>query len=231
VLAAAGLLFVTSAENADGTDLRGGRYGDLPELVRAAADRSERLADQVAGLRGEVDRLSRGQGSEPAGGAGSTDDLARTAAVGLAAVTGPALRVTLDDAEVPTELPEDTSVDDYLVHQQDVEGVLNALWSGGAEAVAVMGHRITTTSAVRCVGPVLLLDGRTYYPPYEITAIGDVTGMRASLDASPEVSNYRQWADALGLDYAVADVARVGLPAYDGPLVLRHSTPRPTLGR
>ena len=226
VLAGAGLLFITSAENAQGTDLRGGRYGDLADLVRAASARSDRLADGLAALRGEVQRLS---GSGGGSGSGATAAAVRqvSAAVGLGAVHGPAVQVTLDDADVPQTLPEGTTVDDFLVHQQDVEGVLNALWAGGAEAVTVMGHRLTTTSAVRCVGPVLLLDGRTYYPPYAIEAIGDVTGMHQALDASPEVSAFRQWADALGLGYAVVDRGVVDMPAYDGSVRIDLATPRP----
>ncbi len=228
VLAGAGLLFITSAENAGGTDLRGGRYGDLADLIRAAASRSDRLADTLASLRSEVRRLTDGGVAGGPAGALADAEAHTASAVGLGAVRGPAVEVTLDDAEVPETLPEGTTVDDFLVHQQDVEGVLNALWVGGAEAVTVMGHRLTTTSAVRCVGPVLLLDGRTYYPPYRIDAIGDVGRMQAALDSSPEVSSYRQWADALGLGYRVVERGVIDMSAYDGPVRLAVATPRPT---
>lgn len=54
--------------------------------------------------------------------------------------------------------------DDLVVHQQDIQAVLNALWSAGAEAVQMQDQRISATSAPRCVGNTLLLDGRTYSP-------------------------------------------------------------------
>jgi len=34
--------------------------------------------------------------------------------------------------------------------------VVNALWAGGAEAMTIMGVRVISTSAVRCVGNTLL---------------------------------------------------------------------------
>ena len=73
------------------------------------------------------------------------------------------------------------SVDDVVVHQQDVQGVVNALWRGGAEAMMVMDQRIISTSAVRCVGNTLILQGRVYSPPFTVTATGDP----ALLDGMP----------------------------------------------
>ena len=44
--------------------------------------------------------------------------------------------------------------------------MLNALWSAGAEGIQMQDQRIIGTSAPRCVGNTLLLNGRTYSPPY-----------------------------------------------------------------
>ena len=83
--------------------------------------------------------------------------------------------MTLADAPRSADrvLPEDASPDDLVVHQQDVQAVVNALWPGGAEAMQIMDQRVITTSAVRCVGNTLILQGRVYSPPFQITAIGD----------------------------------------------------------
>jgi uncharacterized protein YlxW (UPF0749 family) len=110
-----------------------------------------------------------------------------------------------------------------VVHQQDVQSVVNALWAGGAEAMMLQDQRVISTSAVRCVGNTLLLQGRVYSPPYVITAVGDVKGMRQKLDADPSVTIYRQYADLLGLRYDVEDQARLTLPAYAGSLDLVHA--------
>ena len=94
---------------------------------------------------------------------------------------GPGLIVTLTDAQRDADgrFPRDASPDDLVVHQQDIQAVLNALWSAGAEAIQMQDQRIIATSAPRCVGNTLLLNGRTYSPPYTITAIGDVAAMQA----------------------------------------------------
>ena len=95
----------------------------------------------------------------------------------------PASIVTLTDAQRDANgrFPRDASPDDLVVHQQDIEAVLNALWSAGAEAIQMQDQRIIATSAPRCVGNTLLLNGRTYSPPYTITAVGDADAMQAAL--------------------------------------------------
>ena len=58
------------------------------------------------------------------------------------------------------------SPDVLVVHQQDLQAVMNALWAGGAEAMSLMDQRVISTSAFQCVGNVLSLHGRVYSPPY-----------------------------------------------------------------
>jgi len=110
-----------------------------------------------------------------------------------------------------------------VVHQQDVQAVVNALWAGGAEAMTIMGVRVISTSAVRCVGNTLLLGGRVYSPPFEVTAIGDTDRMRTALDESAGVTAFREWAATLGLGYSAATRGDVTLPAYDGSTDLQFA--------
>ncbi len=51
-------------------------------------------------------------------------------------VTGPGVQITLSDAP-PGEIPEGATPNDLVIHQQDIEDTMNALWSGGAEAMTV----------------------------------------------------------------------------------------------
>ena len=109
------------------------------------------------------------------------------------------------------------------MHQSDLQAVVNALWAGGAEAVGVAGQRLIATSAVRCVGNTLLLNGRVYSPPYRIEAIGPADAMSKELDRSPGVTLYRQAAAYYGLGYTVESQDHLHLPAYDGPLALDYA--------
>ena len=137
--------------------------------------------------------------------------------IGLGPVEGPAVRVSLDDAGYSLEtLPEGFTVDDVVVHQQDVQAVVNALWAGGAEAMMIQDQRVISSSAVQCVGNTLFLQGRVYSPPYTITAIGDVDALRMSLLEDPLVENYRGWSETLGLGYEVERLTQVEMPAFDG---------------
>jgi uncharacterized protein YlxW (UPF0749 family) len=228
VFLVAGGLFATSALASQGNDLRAGRQTDLAGLVVARERHVQDLEAQVNDLRAQVDSLTKQQA-----GAGSTSlnlalDEARAYApeAGLAAAVGTALTVTLDDAsDVPpaASMPDGVTVDDYVVHQQDLEAVVNALWTGGAEAMMLMDQRVITTSAVRCVGTVLSLQGRTYSPPYTISAIGDVDALRSALEASSAVTIYREYADELGLGYSVSTHDHARFPAYDGALSLQYA--------
>ncbi len=80
--------------------------------------------------------------------------------------------------------------------------MLNAMWSAGAEGIQMQDQRIIGTSAPRCVGNTLLLNGRTYSPPYVISAIGDAAAMQAAIAATPAVTLYKQYVVRFGLGYS-----------------------------
>lgn len=221
----AGLLFATSASTSHGTDLRPGRFAQLTDLVAAAQDAVATQERDAARLRAQVaqDTTAAATGSSVVAAERARSN-ALAGPAGLEAVSGPGLSVTLDDAPrpAPGQAPASSNPDDLVVHQQDVQSVLNALWAGGAEAMTVMGERIISTSSVRCVGNTLLIEGRLVGPPFVIRAIGDPAALRAALDVEPGVALYRQYVDAFGLTYAVAAYRLLHFPAYTGPLELAH---------
>jgi uncharacterized protein YlxW (UPF0749 family) len=222
----AGVLFATSAETAQGTDLRAGRRVELTQLI-AAEERSLMDATRRAmQLQGEVDGLQR-QASASDGRVGSERSAGDRlgAYVGLRPIRGAGLTVELDDAPRRPDgsLPANARADDVIVHQQDVQSVVNALWAGGADGLAVMDQRLVTTGAVRCVGNTLLLYGRTYSPPFRISAIGDPARLRARLEVEPGVRLYRQAVAYFGLGYEVKDERDVTLSGYDGPVRLGYA--------
>ena len=144
--------------------------------------------------------------------------------VGTDPVSGPGLTVTLDDAKrTAASLPDGFTADDIVVHQQDVQSVVNALWAGGAEAMMLQDQRVISTSAVRCVGNTLILQGRVYSPPYVITAVGDVKAMRQKLDADPRSPSTASTPTCSGCATTCRTEARLTLPAYAGSLDLVHA--------
>jgi uncharacterized protein YlxW (UPF0749 family) len=226
----AGLLFTTSARTSRGTSLREDRTPQLTSLIADRKRQVDAAAESEAQLRAAVDADTSTLGRTDATVASAQDKVnGLLGAAGLQAVHGPAITVELNDAprRAGEALPNNATADDLVVHQQDVQAVVNALWAGGAEAMTIMGVRVISTSAVRCVGNTLLLQGRVYSPPFIITAIGDPQAMRQALDASPAVSVYRQAVSAFGLGYTVRTQSDVKLPAYDGSTSLQYAAAIP----
>lgn len=224
VTALAGLLFATTAGAARGSDLRGSGVQDLPDVIRGHTRTVEGKAVQVRELREQVEQLSAQAAAGDPELAQQTDraaDLA--AAAGTEAVTGPTLRVELRDAGTGDIIPEGYTVDDVVVHQQDVQAVVNALWAAGAEAMMIQDQRVISTSAVRCVGNTLILQGRVYSPPYVITALGEPAGLRAGLERDPAVSVYRQYVDQVGLGFRVSEPGEVAMPGFTGAVSSRYA--------
>ncbi len=228
VALAAGLLFATSGQTARGTDLRGGEVIELSGLIsqrRAAltqqsAEAQElqaqisRVTDQVATQDGAVDAVR-------------IEAEGLTLSAGMVPLSGAGVRITLDDAPRRPDgsLPRGARPDDVVIHQSDVQAVVNALWAAGADGVAIMDQRLISTSAVVCVGPVLLLEGRTYSPPFRIDAIGDVEAFEEQLSASPQVAVFREAVAAFGLTFSVRRAESVELPAHSGIPDMQHATP------
>ncbi|WP_424212828.1 DUF881 domain-containing protein [Streptomyces sp. BI20] len=228
VFALAGLLFVTSFNTSKGTNIRtDDSLLRLSDLIRARSDTNGDLQRETAEVRAEVDALAarRGTGSD----AGDAALAALRDAAGTSPLSGRGLAVTLDDAPpgataripgVPEPRPND-----LVIHQQDLQAVVNALWQGGAEGVEVMGQRLISTSAVRCVGNTLILQGQVYSPPYTVRAVGDTPALRKSLAASPALQNYQLYVSAYGLGWKVDEDKALTLPAYSGTVDLHYAKP------
>ncbi|TWG99029.1 uncharacterized protein YlxW (UPF0749 family) [Nocardioides sp. J9] len=232
-----GSLLAVSAANSDGTDLRPGRYTDLAGLVEAEANDFQDVEDRLTELTAEVDRL----------GARVSDrgvNLARAEAAelrdpaGLTPRQGPGLRITMQDA--PDELvdeaielnknvePEERiKLNRFVVHQQDIQAVVNALWAGGATAVTIAGQRIISTTGIKCRGPVVQLQGVPYSQPFVIEAVGDQTALLDAIDGDDLVSGYRTDSanSQIGIGWSLETRDVVTAPAYDGVLDVQYARP------
>jgi uncharacterized protein YlxW (UPF0749 family) len=197
----------------------------LPERFRLVGliNREERT---TAALRTDVERLRREVDAVRVAATGRQSDTAALEQqldalrlrAGLVAVRGRGLRVTLDDSTLK-ESPSG-NVNDLVIHSQDVQAVVNALWRAGAEAVALNGERLVGTSAVLCVGNTLLLNGTVHSPPFVAVAIG---AERDRFESDGLVRRLHRDADAFGLRFSVAGADNVTVPGYDGAVNVRHA--------
>lgn len=224
----AGLLLATTRQVSHGNELRATDSTRLSDLVRRAqvdVDAAAAARDDLAAQLEELQESAAATDGRVAETLTHSRELA--AAAGLTALSGAGIVVTLTDAprDADGKYPAGAAPDDLVVHQQDVQSVLNALWTGGAEAIAMQDQRLVNTSAPRCIGNTLLLHGRTYSPPYVVTAIGDPARLAATLANEPGIKMFKQYAVRYGLGYTQQESARLDVPAYTGQLHTEFARP------
>jgi uncharacterized protein YlxW (UPF0749 family) len=221
-----GALFVISAADSEGTDLRPGRYTDLAALTRSEAAKYDALQRRVDELNDEVTRLTQSVDDRTVNRIDRRIQLLEDPA-GLTPRTGPGLTVTLSDA--PEEVINSTSQDLNLlvVHQQDIQAVVNAMWKGGADAVTVQGQRVITTTGIKCEGNSVQLHGVPYPQPYVIEAVGDQTELVRAIADDDYLQIYREQAAIpdISVGWNLQLRAQVTAPAYDGLTDLSYAKP------
>ncbi|MGW0913060.1 DUF881 domain-containing protein [Streptomyces sp. NPDC002784] len=228
VFALAGLIFFTSFNTAKGTNIRtDASLLKLSDLIHERSLKNGELDESNAALREDVESLAeRDDGSTKA----EDEKLAGLEkSAGTQKVTGEAITVTLNDAppDATAKLPgyPEPQPDYLVIHQQDLQAVVNALWQGGAKGIKVMDQRLISTSAVRCVGNTLILQGRVYSPPYKITAVGEPEKLQKALAESPAIQNYMVYVNVYGLGWKVTEDGAVTLPGYSGTVDLQYAQP------
>ncbi|MEU1872354.1 uncharacterized protein YlxW (UPF0749 family) [Streptomyces ambofaciens] len=228
VFALAGLIFFTSFDTAKGTNIRtDASLLKLSDLIHERSRENGDLEESNGALREDVDSLAE----RDDGRTQSEDDklAALEEKAGTQKLKGEAITVTLDDAppDATAKLPgyPEPQPDYLVIHQQDLQAVVNALWQGGAEGIKVMDQRLISTSAVRCVGNTLILQGRVYSPPYKIQAVGDPERLQKALAKAPAIQNYMVYVNVYGLGWKVEEDGRVTLPGYSGTADLHYAQP------
>lgn len=219
--ALAGFLLVTARLNPTSPDLsiRVPEQERLARLIRVEQRRSADLRSTAETLRGRVRQFERAQ---PEGEPKPDQGLAGTRVqLGLVAVEGPGVNVTLDDSSLD-ESPSG-NLNDLVIHSQDIQAVANALWAAGAEALAVSGQRVVPTSALLCVGNTLLINGTVHSPPYRFVAIGE--HLKDGFLADPLVERLQGDASRFGLGFEMNEADNVRVPAYKGTTAVRYARP------
>jgi uncharacterized protein YlxW (UPF0749 family) len=174
--------------------------------VDALQKQLDRLRTETTDLR-DVALASSAAGERLAGRLA-----AQELAAGTVAVTGPGLRVTLDDA----------ASGENRVLDRDLQATVNALWAAGAEAIAVDGQRMTAQSAIRQAGDAVLVNFEPVTAPYDVAAVGDPVGLETAFGSSATAGRMRAYAQLYGLRFHYARAGSLHLPPAPG-LTLRYA--------
>ena len=205
---------------------------DLVAQIETRRAEADRQSAQIQALQQEVNRLQAAQL-----GAGEEGLRTQLSALELASgrdpVTGPGLRITLDDAEDagaanPNANPrEQGDLNDKRVFAKDLQYVVNALWQAGAEAIAVNGQRLTSRSAIRNAGDAILVNYRPLARPYVIDVVGDSGGMQVELADNGGAAYVRALQDNYGIRVSTEEVSSLRLPGATSLTIRSAAVPRP----
>lgn len=160
---------------------------DLTASLEIEKAKGRELLDQLNNLEAEKDQLLKNMGKgrdDPEINQLIQERDYENFRAGLTAVRGNGIAVTLQDAEEPGSM----DIRDYIIHDSDINGILNELRINGAEAISINGERIIGTSKLVCAGPTIFLNRSRYPPPYVIKAIGDPDILYEAIDKLPAVA-------------------------------------------
>ena len=220
----AGVLVVGAQTEPAETRERLGRRVELAELIAAEQERARHLEQQVEELTEQVSAHE----AAAAQGANELDELRVAVAdmaipAGLSPVRGPGAVVTLDDSLSDWDGLGDPN--DFIIHEEDLRAVVNALWAGGAEAMAINGQRVLSTSAIVCVGTTLRLNGAYYTPPYDIAVIGEPDALVEELQGDAAVRRFLTAVEEFDLGFDIETEEILEVPGQPGSAGLEAALP------
>jgi len=174
------------------------------ELKKLRTDVSK-LQEEAAVGKGQIGKFAK-----------EMDTLKKQA--GLTALKGDGMEVVIGDATVlPTN--REPNPNNYLVHDYDLQVIVNALWRGGAKAIAMNGQRFISTTAIRCAGTIVMVNSEPLGGPYKIQALGNPSKLQKMLEKDADAKQVlNSYAKTYGLKVSVRQVDKIKLPAYKGSL-------------
>lgn len=98
---------------------------------------------------------------------------------GYLQVKGNGIEVRIGDSE--KDLKQGQNPNDLLIHDIDILKIINDLKKYKAEAISINGERIISSSEIKCSGPTITINGKTYGQPFIIKAMGNSEELKASL--------------------------------------------------
>ena len=173
-------------------------------------------------LRGQLrkEESTRSRDDRASSAAGPSGAAALAAQAGASAVIGPGLRVKVADADaIPADVKEAGA---YRISDTDLQLLVNALWSAGAEAIALNGNRIVATTSIRAAGETVVVNFRPLSPPYRLDAIGADADDFAQTEIAKRM---RRWRTLFGLGFSTSRRGELKIEPYTGRVGIEVANP------
>jgi uncharacterized protein YlxW (UPF0749 family) len=191
---------------------------NLVTIIKDMEKEIKSQEDQILSMRNQLDEL---QNQKRKGKLLALQQEMMTAKInaGLTPVAGKGIEITVDDNKEGLLANPNDDPNNYVVHQDYILYLVNELKRGGAEAIAVNGQRLISTSEIRCVGNVILINMTRLAPPYVIQAIGGPKLMTESVSIGTldllKRSNY---------PVSLQEKETIIIPAYKGDLQFKYAS-------
>ncbi|MET3288151.1 UNVERIFIED_CONTAM: uncharacterized protein YlxW (UPF0749 family) [Brevibacillus sp. OAP136] len=189
----------------------------LTERIIAEKEQNRKLEQQMIDLQRQVAKREEAMAKRQSAAADILSQLeAARMMAGVVPVQGPGLVVTMKDNQ---NAASSRDISNFIVHEQDVRLVVNELRAAGAEAISINGQRLVANSAIRCVGPTIIVNGIKSAAPFVITAVGEPSTLDNALNLPGGVLQTLD--EFVHIEVAKKDM--VQLPAFVGDSKLKNT--------
>ncbi len=138
--------------------------------------------------------------------------------LGLTELTGEGIVITVADNNNASV--KDKNLSDELVHNTDLIEIVNELKNSGAEAIAINGQRVLSTTSIDCVGAVISVNGEKINSPFVISAIGN----KELLNGITRPGSYIGIMEEDGVEIKIEKSDEVTIPKYNKVLNAKYMT-------
>lgn len=199
----------------------GERNQALIDIINKLENETDAIQNQISKIREEIESIEERKSHEQ----GDISQLqnkvhkARRQA-GLTPLKGAGVVITLDDNKAGLQSAQNDDPNRYIIHYENILNLISELKLAKAEAISVNGQRIVTSSEIRCVGNVILVNTTRLAPPFEIKAIGN-PGFLEDILLSGEYDLLKN------LGFPVSYIKHtsedpIEIPAYSGSFQFKH---------
>ncbi len=181
---------------------------DLEELIEQKSSELKTLENIASGEENIIDIIE-------------SDLKLNKAKAGYTKLEGPGIEIIMFD-----NLLLDNNVISYnddIIHDVDILNIINDLKVAGAEAISINEERLTSSSEIKCGGPIIRVNGRSLGAPFTIKAIGDPKVLMAAVNAPGTYGETLKTIYGIGLEPYIVD--KLIIPSYKGIFALNYAKP------
>lgn len=198
---------------------------DLIASIRRYQSSNQELEQRIKRLRQELAARQEKMAANP----GQMGEMSREleekkVLAGLTKVSGPGVVVTVADIDPGRRSLSGPDAENFIVHDGDLVNIVYALRRGGAEAIAINGQRVVSTSDIRCGGSIILVNRHWVGSPFKIEAIGDPDRLYAAVTAEYPLSIYPVLKENK-FPVSIEKKKEIILPEYNGSYSFSYAKP------